>query len=89
MYSDRDGTATKQSQSAYDSRVRYLRLATSVLVSIGFGAAIADGEYGRAIIQWPADPVWALHWDRLLWVGLTADAALLMSKIDRANAVLL
>ncbi|KAM3536178.1 hypothetical protein MY4038_000644 [Beauveria bassiana] len=67
MYSDRDGTATKQSQSAYDSRVRYLRLATSVLVSIGFGAAIADGEYGRAIIQWPADPVWALHWDRLLW----------------------
>ncbi|KAM3462063.1 hypothetical protein MY5147_009871, partial [Beauveria neobassiana] len=67
MYSDRDGTATKQSQSAYDSRVRYIRLATSVLVSIGFGAAIADGEYGRAIIQWPADPVWALHWDRLLW----------------------
>ncbi|KAM3452687.1 hypothetical protein NHJ6243_009307 [Beauveria neobassiana] len=67
MYSDRDGTATKQSQSAYDSRVRYIRLAISVLVSIGFGAAIADGEYGRAIIQWPADPVWALHWDRLLW----------------------
>ncbi|KAM0664856.1 hypothetical protein ACQRIU_006714 [Beauveria bassiana] len=84
MYSDRDGTATKQSQSAYDSRVRYLRLATSVLVSIGFGAAIADGEYGRAIIQWPADRVWALHWDwdRLLWPILWLHTISLYMKQD-------
>lgn len=89
MYSDRDGTATKQSQSAYDSRVRFLRLATSVLISIGLGAAIADGEYDRARFEWPADSVWGLHWHRLLWVGLTADAGLATSNIDGANAILL
>lgn len=73
MYADRDGAATKQSQAAYDARVRVLLLATSVLSAVGFSAAALNGEYTN--ISWKLElSAWELHahlWRRFLWVGFT------------------
>jgi hypothetical protein len=47
MYSDKDGTATEQSQAEYDARIRLLKSGTSLLSWLGFAAAVFSGEYAR------------------------------------------
>lgn len=73
MYVDRDGAATKQSQEAYDARVRVLLLTVSILSAVGSSAAALNGEYTD--INWmPELFAWELHvhlWRPYLWVGLT------------------
>lgn len=79
MYSDRDGTATKQSQFTYDTHMRFLRLASGVLSSIGFAAVIIGEKYSAAPSQWwSIDYIWRCNWHdsaSLLWVGVTGGAA--------------
>lgn len=85
MYSDRDGTATKQSQSTYDTHLRFLRLASSVLSSIGFGAVATGGEYSCTPSQWLIDCIWRCNWHHaasFLWVGLPGGAQLIKSHLD-------
>ncbi|KAJ4165257.1 hypothetical protein LMH87_006895 [Akanthomyces muscarius] len=61
MYSDRDGTATKQSQMVYDRQMRLLRLAVGVLSSIGFGAVTIGGEYSRTALEQLMDSTWKVN----------------------------
>jgi hypothetical protein len=51
MYSDEDGVATKQLQSLYNTRIRTLVSATSLLSWLCFGAALLNGEYSRENLQ--------------------------------------
>lgn len=84
MYSDRDGTATKQSQMVYDKQKRLLCLATGLISSIGLGAVAIGGEYSCTTFASLLDSRWKAnlhHVGPLLWVGLTADAGLIV-KID-------
>lgn len=77
MYSDRDGTASKQSQIAYDRQMRLLRLATGVLSSIGFAVEIVHGECIRTMSESLMGSSWNVDWHHAgpaLWVGLIADA---------------
>ena len=45
LYQDEDGIATTQSQTNYATRVQILLLATCVLSSLGFIAALSSGYY--------------------------------------------
>jgi len=47
MYADQDGTATKQSQAAYDCSIRRLLFTTSLLSWLGLAAAALNDEYTR------------------------------------------
>ncbi len=72
MYMDEDGTATKQSQDAYDARMRILLSATSLLSWLGFGAAILNREYGQDNLQFTSplnEQFYILRWSKFLWVS--------------------
>lgn len=45
MYSDQDGTATKQSQATYENHIRRLLFTSSLLSWLGFVAAALNNEY--------------------------------------------
>lgn len=80
MYSDRDGTATKQSQMVYDKQKRLFCLAIGLISSIGFSAVAIVGEYSRPTFESSLDSCWKVNWHHagpLLWVGPTADAGLI------------
>jgi hypothetical protein len=68
MYSDEDGTATKQSQAVYDARMRILLPTTSLLSWLGFGAAILNGEYARENLSFTSslNQSSLLCWSRIL-----------------------
>ena len=52
MYSDEDGTASKESEAAYWRRVQVLRSLTSLLSLLGVGAVALSGEYAKDNISW-------------------------------------
>lgn len=71
MYSDRDGTATKQSQEIYDKRVKSILITTSLFASIGLSSAALEGDYTNISYQWKLS-IWGLHLQPsgpLLWVS--------------------
>ncbi len=70
IYSDEDGIATKQSQAEYDTRMRTLLSATSLLSWVGFAAAILEGAYTRESLRFPAllDKYSLLHSSKVMWV---------------------
>jgi len=71
MYSDEDGLATKQSQAAYDTRMRILLSTTSFLSWVGFGAAILNGEYTRenSLLTLSLKQSDLIQWSKFLWVS--------------------
>ena len=74
MYSDEDGTATKQSQAVYDARMRMLLSTTSLLSWLGFGAAILNGEYARENLTFTSslNQLGLLSWSKILWASCVA-----------------
>lgn len=65
MYSDHDGTASKESEAAYWGRIRNLVALTSLLSWMGFGAALLSSEYTSAELTVYQPTFWA----NFLWAS--------------------
>ncbi|CAI7643455.1 unnamed protein product [Penicillium glandicola] len=63
MYSDKDGTASKESEAVYWDRIRTLRSLNSLLSLLGVGAFTLSGEYSGENKSWD-QPVFLT---KLLW----------------------
>jgi hypothetical protein len=66
MYSDNDGTASKDSEVAYWARIRSLTVLTSLLSWMGFGAALLSSEYTSMELN-VYQPI---SWIKFLWASL-------------------
>lgn len=71
MYSDKDGTATEQSQAEYDARIRLLKSGTSLLSWLGFAAAVFSGEYARENLHFTRSLKQndSMQWTMFLWAS--------------------
>lgn len=66
MYSDDDGTASRQSEAAYWARIRNLLALTSLLSWMGFGAALLSSNF--TIVDFAVyQPIF---WAKFLWASL-------------------
>ncbi|KAH8696527.1 ABC multidrug transporter [Talaromyces proteolyticus] len=63
MYSDKDGSATLQSQTVYRSRIRLLLPITNLLSWAGFGIALLRGDFASLSMKKES----ILEWDSYLW----------------------
>jgi len=65
MYSDNDGTASKETEEIYQRQKRTLCSVTSLLSALGLAAVIWSGGYGRGNMSW-RKPFFVA---KLLWAG--------------------
>lgn len=70
MYRDDDGVATTQSQVLYDARMRLLLILTCILSFVGYGAAVANGDYAIENLRFPSPLKISdlLEYGKWLWV---------------------
>lgn len=82
MYSDEDGSASKQSQAAYNAQIRLLISVTSVLSWLGLAAAVANGEYSPGDLQFslPLNQLSPLSWSKHLWASISLEHEDLMNS---------
>jgi hypothetical protein len=81
IYSNKDGTASKESEEIYQNRIWRLCFLTSLVSLLGTGAFSLSGGYARENESWKqpiflAKLLWVSTWDKssLITLGLAANS---------------
>jgi len=90
IYSDEDGVATKESQAAYDARVRMLRSLIVLLSWLGLCVAVLNGEYARENLHLTSSltQLIFLHGTKFLWVSRNEESHQTVSCVYEIDLIL-